>query len=294
MRIAFITESSTRQMEPMKASQFYQGSRSRWVNAIMKYMEVRDFPQDDIFFLSHYGQRIIKYNEIVDPYPVQKFHPRKDHCRQFALKIITHILSYDPLPFVEIHCGKTISDPLIEYLKQYGIEYRLYGDGVPLGAKASFYDDLIEEESNQRKLREITREKRQVSSLIKCWTADEASKIVADYEGRAQLFGIESHIRELKHFLGNFRQKKKDEKKALTDFESSMANEDKDGLLETFLLKQVSLADLHGSSDYERIKGLFGKSVAKFTCYLLKKQYVIQAENRISESLLRMQIALLK
>ncbi|OME78602.1 hypothetical protein BK120_22960 [Paenibacillus sp. FSL A5-0031] len=224
-RIAFITESSTRQNEPMAAHRFYQGQRSRWVNAVMNYMAERDFPREDIFFLSQHGQRIIGFDEIVEPYPVQEYHPRKEACRHFASKILEHVLSYYPLPFVEIHAGKTVADPLMELLEEHGIQYRLYGAGVPLGAKASCYESLIEEERNQRKLKEISREKRHVSAIIKNWTPEEASQIVSEYDSRAQLYGIENHIGELKTLLGNCRQKRKEESKALADLETIMEQE---------------------------------------------------------------------
>lgn len=73
-----------------------------------------------------------------------------------------------------------------------------------------------------------------------------------------------------------------------------MDQEDQEDIFKAFLHAQKSLSDLHASTDNERIKSMFGKSIAKFTCYLLIRQYVVQAENRISESLLRMQVALLK
>jgi hypothetical protein len=106
-RIAFITESSTRQTEPMEAFQFYQGHRSRWVNAVIQYMLVREFEQENIFFLSQYEQRIIGFKEVIAPYPVDKYHPRKDASRLFAEKILAHVLSFNPLPFVEIHSGRS-------------------------------------------------------------------------------------------------------------------------------------------------------------------------------------------
>jgi hypothetical protein len=92
-----------------------------------------EFPREDIFFLSQHEQRIIGFDEIVAPYPVQKYHPRKDTSRKFAEKMLRQVLSYSPLPFVEIHIGRTVADPLMELLHQHGIEFRLYTDGVPLG-----------------------------------------------------------------------------------------------------------------------------------------------------------------
>lgn len=294
-RIAFITESSTRQSEPMKAYQFYQGTHSRWVNAVINYMTVRDFPREDIFFLSQFEQRVIGFDEIVAPYPVQKYHPRKDDSRQFAEKVLARVLSYNPLPFVEIHTGRTIADPLIELFNQHGIEHRLYGDGVPLGAKPSAYQRLIEEEQNIRKLKEIQRERWHVTACIQHRTPQEASCLVTDYSDRAQLYGVEGLFRELKDLLGSYNQKRKDEKKALNELETVMKQEDGAGELAGFLSAKKSVADLFANvAEYERMKAKFGKSIAKFTTYLLKRDYALQMENRISEAMLRLQIALLK
>jgi tetratricopeptide (TPR) repeat protein len=294
-RIAFITESSTRQSEPMEAYKFYQGHRSRWVNAVISYMIVRDFPREDIYFLSQHEQRIVGFNEIVAPYPVQKFHPRKDASRQFAEKILAQVLSYNPLPFVEIHSGRTVADPLMELFNQHGIEYRLYGDGVPLGAKPSAYDALIEEEQNIRKLKEIQREKWHVTACIQHRTPQEASRFLTEYADRAELYGVEGLIRELKELLGSYNQKRKDEKKALQELETVLKQEDKEGELAGFLSAKKSLPDLLANlTDYERLKSKFGKAIAKFTLYLLKRDFALQTENRISEAMLRMQIALLK
>jgi hypothetical protein len=294
-RIAFITESSTRQSEPMEAYQFYQGHRSRWVNAVIQFMIVREFAQDDIFFLSQHEQRIIGFNEVVAPYPVEKYHPRKDASRQFADKILAKVLSYNPLPFVEIHAGRTVADPLIALFNQHGIDYRLYGDGVPLGAKPTVYESLIEEEQNIRKLKDIQREKWHITATIQHRTPQEASHILTEYAGKAELFGLEGFIHELKDLLGSYNQKRKDEKKALLELESVMRDEDRGGELAGFLSAKKSLADLLANlTEYERLKSKFGKTIAKYTRFLLKRDYALQTENRISETLLRMQIALLK
>ncbi|MFC5402317.1 hypothetical protein [Cohnella soli] len=294
-RIAFITESSTRQDTAMRAFEFFQGHRSRWVNAVIAYMQIRDFPRNDIFFLSQYGQRIIGFDEIIEPYPVGKYHLRKDASRQFADKILAHVRAMNPLPFVEIHAGQTIANPLMDLFNQHGIEYRLYGDGVPLGAKPSAYESLIEEELNIRKLKDIQREKWHVTACIQHRSPREASQLVTEYADRAQLYGVEGLFRELKELLGNYNQKRKDEKKALGELESVMTQEDTDGEMSAFFYMKKTVADLFiNLPEYERLKAKFGKSIAKFTTYLLKRDYALQAENRISETMLRMQIALLK
>lgn len=293
-RIALITESSTRQDSPMPAYRFYQGSRSRWVNNIIRYMEVRNFSEDNIFFLSVFGQRIIGYQEIIDPYPVRKWHPRKDECTAFAEKVLAFIQQIHPLPFVEIHTGKTISDPLKRLFDEKGIEYRVYGDGVPLGAKPTWYAELIENELTQIRLKEIEREKMVVSSLIQFQSPQEASHLIDQFENKAHLYGIEANIEELKKLLGSYRQKKKDAKKAYEAFNNVMEKEDIAGEFNKFLLNVQSLAELHGHAHFEEIKSRFGQSVAKLRLYLIKHNYALMAEYSIFAALQRMQIALLK
>jgi hypothetical protein len=196
---------------------------------------------------------------------------------------------------VEIHTGRTIADPLMELFNQQGIEYRLYADAVPLGGKPSAYERLIEEEQNIRKLKEIQREKWHVTACIQHRTPQEASRLVTDYADRAQLYGVEGLFRELKDLLGSYNQKRKDEKKALKELEIVMKQEDETGELAGFLSAKKSVSDLLANlTEYERLKAKFGKAVAKFTLYLLKRDFALQTENRISEAMLRMQIALLK
>ncbi|MEF3304176.1 hypothetical protein [Paenibacillus sp. GYB003] len=293
-RIAFITESSTRHDIPMPANKFYRGPRSRWVNNVIQYMEVRNFPSESIFFLSFHSQRILGYNEIVEPYPVQKWHPRRTECETFAEKILAFVLQTKPAPFVEIHAGRTISDPLKRLFQQHGIEFRIYGDGVPLGIKPGWYEGMIEEELNQRRLKDIERKKLLISSLIRFQTPQEASRVVEQFEKRAHLYGIEANMEELKKLLGCYRQKCKDTKKAYAEFENTMSEEDKFGELSSSLQSVQSLVDLHMHSDFERLKCKFGASIAKLRLYLIKHNYALMAENNVFAALQRMQIALLK
>ena len=294
IRIALITESSTRQDKPMPAYQFYQGGRSRWVSTVIQYMETRSFPRDRMFFLSVHGQRILGYEETVEPYPVQKWHPRKDECAAFADKILAFIQQHDPLPFVEIHAGRTIADPLKRLFDENGITYRHFGDGVPLGSKPTYYADLIEEEQERRRLKEIERERLAVSSLIRFQSPQEASRIIDQYENRARFYGIEANIEELKKLLSNYRQKQKDTKKAYDEFERTMNTEDPSGELSRFLRNVQSMADLHAHADFERIKSKFGECIAKLRLYLIKHNYALLAEHSVFAALQRLQIALLK
>ncbi|MDH6674945.1 hypothetical protein M2277_005644 [Paenibacillus sp. LBL] len=293
-RISLITESSARPDEALPAYLFYQGSKNRWINAVIEYMEVRAFPRENIFFLSHYGQRIIGYEETVNPYPKQKYHPRAKEAAILADKVLDFILSMNPLPFVEIHTGRTWADPLKQLFDKHNISYRLFADGVSLGQKPSYYGVLIEEELDKRRLKDIQRERWNVSSLIRKQTPQEASEIITRFDKQARLYGIERNLEELKELLGGYKQKRKDEMKALRELENVVQEEDPSGVLSDFLQSQDSLADLHAHRDFEGIKNQFGKSMAKFTLYLIKRNYVTLMENRISEALLRTQIALIK
>ncbi|MFX3639868.1 MAG: hypothetical protein ACE3L7_14630 [Candidatus Pristimantibacillus sp.] len=257
-------------------------------------MEARDFPREDIFFLSQYGQRIIGFDEIVQPYPLQKNHLLKSEAAELAQKALKLILDMVPLPFVEIHTGRTLGDPLKQLLDENGIAYRVYCDGISLGSKPNFYLDLIEEEKNIRKLKEIQREKWQVTSIIRFQTPQEASEVVSRFGNQAHLYGIEKNVEELKDLLGHYQQKRKDEKKALQQLNDIMDEEDKLGELSGFIQTRGTLSELHSHRDFESIKNKFGKSIAKFTLYLIKKNYALQMENKISEALFRTQIALIK
>lgn len=293
-RIAFITESSARPAEPLPAYRFYQGKQSRWINAVIEYMEVRSFPREDIFFLSPYRQRIIGYEETVEPYPLQKYHPRKSDALEIADKAMEIIQSIQPAPFVEIHAGRTLADPLKAAIEAAGISCRVYADGVPLGTKPNAYQELIEEENNRRKNREVQRERWQITSLIQYQTPNEASELIYRYGKNAQLLGIEDNIEELKSMLSSYRKKHKDKAKTLQEFQILLAHEDTAGELARFLQSKTSLAELHADEQFENMKYKFGKSMAKFSTFLIKHTYVLLLENRINEAMLRTQIALMK
>ncbi|MDN8593201.1 hypothetical protein Q0V21_31210 [Paenibacillus sp. 11B] len=293
-RIALITESSARPDTAMPAHLFYQGKMSRWINTVIQYMETRSFPTEDIFFLSFYKNRIIPYQEVIEPYPKQKNHPRASDANVFAKEILAHVHSMGEDVFVEIHAGRTLADPLRQLLDENNIPYRLYADGVPLGTKPTYYEMLISDELEQRRFKEVQREKWTISSLISELSPSEASKIINTYGSSAQLYGVEPNVEELKKLLGGLRQKKKDEDKAYRDFEYAMKEEDPKGELQHFLQYQEKLSDLHKNKQFELYKNKYGKSIAKFTCYLIKKGYVRLIENKISEALFRTQIALIK
>lgn len=293
-RIALITESSARPDTCMPAHQFYQGKMSRWINSVIQYMDARGFPEEDIFFLSFYKQRIIGYHQELDPYPKQKNHPRSGEASQFAAKILAHIQSMGSDVFVEIHAGRTLAEPLKALFDEHQIAYRLYADGVPLGTKPTYYETLISDELEQRRIKEIQREKWTISALIGELSPSDASTLVNEYGNSAHVYAIESNIEELKKLLGGLRQKKKDEVKAYRELELALNEEDDQEELSEFLQRQNSLSDLHKHNEFEEYKNRYGKSIAKFTCYLIKKSYVRLHENKIAEALFRTQIALIK
>ncbi|MNN66512.1 hypothetical protein D3C81_1820940 [compost metagenome] len=74
-----------------------------------------------------------------------------------------------------------------------------------------------------------------------------------------------------------------------------LRSEDKAGDLERFLTRKYTIASLFSDQDsLERVKSKYGRSVAKFTCYLIKHECMLEMENEISRALLRLQIALMK
>jgi hypothetical protein len=294
-RIALIMESTTRKDTPMEAFKFYQGYRSRWINGVIKFMEVRNFSCDRIFFVSLYHKKIIGFEEIIHNYPVSEWHPRKKECTILASQVLELVQTFNEIPFVEIHAGKTVADPIKELLSQHNISCRNFAEGVPLGSKPSFYEALIEEELNKRKLKDIQKERITVAATIHQWSPQEASQLVESLGTKAQLYGIEIGVQELKGLLGEWNQKRKDEKRALKDFECMIAEEDQLGELECFLSRKSSLASLISDpTEYERLKGKYGRTMAKYRRYLIKHAYVLLMEIKINASMLRMQIELMK
>jgi hypothetical protein len=125
----------------MPAHLFYQGPNNRWVNTVIQYMETRKFIQN-IFFLSHFQQRIIPYNETIHDYPVQKKEPSKAERQEIAKKILDFLLSYEETRLVEFHTGKKFYEAVLPLLDEHGINYRIYAEGVALGEKDAYYMEL--------------------------------------------------------------------------------------------------------------------------------------------------------
>ncbi|WP_337039341.1 hypothetical protein [Paenibacillus illinoisensis] len=288
-----ITESSARPDSPMPAYQFYQGKQSRWINSVIQYMEAREFPAEDIYFLSFYEQRIIPYNKVIEPYPKQKFHPRATEAATFAKGIREFISTRGGDIFVEIHAGRTIADPLQHEMEEHQVPYRIYGSGVPLGTKPNYYESLIDEELKERKVKETLTVKRDIISDLKELSPTEASELVNKYSVNAHVYGIEQNVEELKVLLGTHRQKRKDADKALQAFEASLQEEDHDGELRSFV-EGIDLSRLYKDTQLSEMKQRFGKTISKLIYYLIKVNYVQLAENKLREALFRTQIALMK
>jgi hypothetical protein len=294
-RIAFITESSRRQKNPMPAHLFYQGPNNRWVNNVIQYMETRKFPTQNIFFLSHFKQRIIPYDKTIHDYPIQKKEPSKAERLELAKKILDFLLSYEETPFVEFHTGKRFYEAVLPLLDEHGINYRIYAEGVALGQKDTYYQELIEEEQQQRRMKRIQGEKRILTGLIEFEAPYyEAKQIIDDYDKKAHLFGVENEFDNLKYLVKKYYQRQKDAVKARDEVDEILQKGNSPEL-EPFLRGKESISALMKDlSRYEQLKHKYGKELAKYSRYLIKQEYAKQTESKISDSLLRLQIALLR
>ncbi|GAA0849359.1 hypothetical protein ABER99_21530 [Paenibacillus glucanolyticus] len=291
-RIAFITESSTRQATELPAYLFYQSPKSRWVNEIIRYMEAREFPREDIYFLSHYEQRIIPFEQTISDYPQTE--TTRSAAKQFAENIVKFVKSYDPIPFIELHMSRVMTDPLKAQFEKNGIRFRIYGESVSLAMKPGHYQQLIEEEENKRRLKDIQREKHSIISELEMLTPLIAREILTNYQYKAQLFGVENIFEEIKELLKSYGNRKKDSDAAEAAFLSLLKKQDHLGEVENFLLGKDTLPKLFKEREhYEKIKSRYGKLIAKFTKYLIKRDYVLQMENKIAATLNKLRVALI-
>ncbi|GGG17886.1 hypothetical protein GCM10010916_38360 [Paenibacillus abyssi] len=245
--------------------------------------------------MSTQHDRLIGFRETLAPYPVLEALPGKAVFTAYAERVVLDImLQFPDKPLVEIHAGRAFSDPLRDILEREGIPYRIYGDGISLGQKDRYYHDLMDEERNFRRLKEVQREKWSLLSLIEYRSVHEAKRVVESFEKQAELYGVEIILGELKDMLQKHYQREKDARQARDEYEE-MLTEDVSDELERFLRNKTKLADMFSNIDlYESLKSQYGKLFAKFTRFLLKKSYAEQIENRISETLLRLQVSLLK
>lgn len=289
-RIAFITESSSRKETATVAYEFYRSPRSQWVNKIIDYMEIRDFPKENIYFLSFQEMKIFSYEEIIQPYPKGE-KPAARELKSFLKKVTEFIEELQP-HFVEFHTAKGVISPLVKRLEGR-IPYRIYAEEAALGQKAKAYTEMILEEQNLRKLKEIQREKWTVLQEIKYLSANETETLLTKIRPKAPLYGIEENVNELTKTLKKFRENYRAAIKAKNELEAIL--EDADDQLIMFIQSISSISELFTNlPQYEMVKSQFGKEIAKLIRYLLKHEYMRKEENRIQEGVLRLQIALLK
>lgn len=294
-RVALITESTARKPEPTPAYLFYQGSHNKWVNSIIKYLEEKEFPRNNAYFLSYNDYRIYGYEELVEFYEKVP-DPNSKARRKFANIIIQFLEErYDMNNVVvELHLSKLKFDKLIEQLQSKGYEYRIYAD-VPLGEKPKVYEKLIMEEKEYRRLRDLKREKYNIIRLIPNKTPEEAKQILDQFITKTHLHGVEDIFEELKLALKDYWQAKKAAYKAKDEALQYIEKEDCNGELEDFIQSKNVLSDLFEDIPlFERLNQKYGKTMAKIERYLMKTEYLMQKEYKIRASLLRLQIVLMK
>lgn len=294
-RIALVTESSARKKEAMKAKEFFQGPRNKWVNNIIEYLDVTGMPEEHSYFLSFHKHRIIPFNEVVDPYPLLKGTRTAAEGREFAYKILDFLLKFPEKPFIEIHTGKSIATPLCKLLNEYGFSYRVFAESKPLGLKPKEYEDLIEKEKQILKAKEIQRGGWKIISSIDFQTPAEAYKILEEYESSATLYGVEDIFQELRDYLKKHYQRSKDMNKALKEFEEILnANPESDEIID-FINGIQKVQDLFkNEKKYEKFKHIYGKEIAKFTRYKIKQSCVLKIERDISNALDLLSIVMIK
>ena len=112
---------------------------------------------------------------------------------------------------------------------------------------------------------------------------------------KAQLFGIEDIMEELRVLLKDHWQANKAVSVAKREAMDYIAAEEDNGELETLLQSSDVLTDLFRNVTlFETLKSKYGKAVAKIQRYLTKVEYAMQKEMKIRAALLKMQIVLMK
>lgn len=296
-RIALITESQTRQDVPMPAHLFYQSPKSRWVNSVIEYMGVREFSRSDIFFVSLVNKRIYGFDEVIEPYPKSEYHPRKQDSAAFAKDILKFIQSGEQPVFVELHMSQTLANELKSLFHGHGIDYKFYAEGQSLAAKPIYYQRLIDEEMDVRKVRVIHREKWGLAAGIVKRNPTEAQRILDEFGHKQYLFSpeVETILEGLKQVMKKHYERRKDEGDAFEEFLQAIATEEEAQDFEAFF-KEINFLHelLNQSQKYEQLKTRFGRTMSKFERYLIKREYALEIENKISATLLKLQINLMK
>lgn len=295
-RIALITESQTRQIKPMEANLFYRSPKSRWINAVIEYMEAREFPREDVFFLSHVNRSIYGYDEIIHPYPKSEYHPRKKDSALLAKQVLHFIKSFKMPVFVEMHMSLTLANELKALFHEHGIDYKFYGEGQSLAAKPIYYQRLIDEEEDVRKVRVIKREKWALVAGIEKRSPNEAQRILDDFGHKSYLFSsqVESILEDLKQVMKKHYERRKVEREAFDEFTVALDSEENAEEFELFFQSVNLIHELCAKSEqYENLKSKFGRTMSKFERFLIKREYALEIENKISATLLKLQINLL-
>ncbi|WP_182102696.1 hypothetical protein [Niallia taxi] len=296
-RVALIIESAKRG-ESAPAYEFYRGSRSGWHDAILDYLDVRNFPTEDIFFLSFHEHRIIPYHATVCDYPkVDRKSPGIVEQREFALKIADFLsANFSIGAVIELHVGKTISDELVPLLEERRYSYELFAEGKKILDKQVVYRELIQTEKANRRIKDMQREKYiMLSALEFSSPVMEADLILEKFDLKANIFGVKPLFQELKMHLKEYKKRLNKAQQMKDEFYSFMEQSDVPEPVQIFFEGIKTQAHLFKDiKKYERLKSQYGKLFAVFTRYLIQQNYVVKYENRISETLMRVQIALLK
>lgn len=296
-RIALITESQARKKVPMKACEFYRNPKSRWVNAILEYMEIRDFARADIFFVSMVNKRIYGFDQVIEPYPKCTYHPRKQDCAVFSKQILEFVKAFGEAVFVELHMSQTLANELKPLFQEHGIDYKFYAEGQSLAAKPIYYQRLIDEEMDVRKVRVIHREKWSLAAGIIKRSPIEAQKIMDEYGHKHCLFSplVETILEDLKMLMKKHYERRRDERVALEEFLHVLSTEEDPQDFEEFFQSTNFLHELFAQSQkYEQLMTKYGRTMSKFERFLIKREYALEIENKISALLLKLQINLLK
>lgn len=295
-RIALIIESQTRKADPMPAHLFYKSPKSRWINAVINFMEVRDFSREDIFFLSLVNRCMYRYDETVRPYPKREYHPRRKECASFAKEVLDFLQSFQEPLFVELHMSLTLANELRWLFHEHGIEHKFYGEGQSLAGKPVYYQRLIEEEKTLRKVQDIKREKWELAAGIMTRSPAEAQWILDEFGHKSYMFPpqVETILEDLKHVMKKHHVRRKDEQKAFDDFIEAIDQEDRAIEFQEFCQDINLLHKLCAKrEEYEALKREFGRTMSRFERYLIKREYALEFENKISATLLKLQINLL-
>ncbi|RRJ54696.1 hypothetical protein EHV15_34425 [Paenibacillus oralis] len=293
MKVAFIIESSNRILSG-PAKEFYYGKGSRWISAVLDYLKECQFPQEDIYFLSFYNNRIIGFDEVVEHYPLQPS-PSKAQQKEFAGKIFNFLEDKYPGAEVDLHVSKNISDHLIPLLKQAGIRFHLFADGVQLGMKPNVYKDLILQARSMKKMKELQKEKERLIAVPEHFTPHEAERILEQFGHLGSQNGFKTLFSELKQHLKAYKQQVRQSLAAKDEFYRTFFKQEAGEELQSFFEQIGSITEMFRRHEQlDTLKAKHGKLVAKFTKCLIKQGYVKNTENQISELLFLLQIALLK